>query len=67
MLLYTHINLSASLKRKGFLLFECGGHSNNKSNEDGGLHASKIKNCGVDLNKKGVIHHDSIRECKENI
>ncbi|BCD25869.1 hypothetical protein BC30090_4766 [Bacillus cereus] len=49
------------------MLFECGGHSNNKSNENGRLHASKIKNCGVDLNKKGVIHHDSIRECKENI
>ncbi len=53
MLLYTHINLSASLKRKGFLLFECGGHSNNKSNDNGGLHALKIKNCGVDQNKKG--------------
>ena len=42
MLLYTHINLSASLKRKGFVV-ECGGHSNNKSNENGRLHASKIK------------------------
>ena len=53
MLLYTHINLSASLKQKGFLLFECGGHSNNKSNDNSGLHALKIKNCGVDPNKKG--------------
>ena len=37
-------------KAERFLLFECGGHSNNKSNENGGLHASKIKNCGVDQN-----------------
>ncbi len=36
------------------MLFECGGHSNNKSSDNGGLHASKIKNCGVCPNKKGV-------------
>ncbi len=53
MLLYTHINLSASLRQKGFLLFECGGHSNNKSSDNGGLHALNIKNCGVDPTKKG--------------
>lgn len=43
MLLYTHINLSASLKQKGFLLFECGGHSNNKGSDNVGLHALNIK------------------------
>ncbi|OFD71075.1 methionine ABC transporter ATP-binding protein [Bacillus mycoides] len=36
------------------MLFECGGHSNNKSNDNGGLHASKIKKCGVYPNKIGV-------------
>lgn len=32
------------------MLFECGGHSNNKSNENGGLPYQKIKNCGVNQN-----------------
>ena len=39
-------------KAERFLLFECGGHSNNKSNDNSGLHALKNKNCGVDPNKK---------------
>ena len=30
-------------KAERFLLFECGGHSNNKSSDNGGLHALNIK------------------------
>ena len=53
-------------KAERFLLFECGGHSNNKSNENGGLHASKIKIAEYVQTKRGE-HHDFIRKRKENI
>ena len=53
-------------KAERFLLFECGGHSNNKSNDNSGLHALKIKIAESIQTKRGE-HHDSIRERKENI
>ncbi len=65
--IYAHKPFCFSKAERFFLLFECGGHSNNKSSNNGGLHALNIKNCGVDQNKKRGEHHDSIRECKENI
>jgi D-methionine transport system ATP-binding protein len=65
--IYAYKPFCFSRSGKVFLLFECGGHSNNKVSSSDRLHALKIKKCGVDLNKIGVIHHDFIRECKENI
>ncbi|PDY22341.1 hypothetical protein CN923_10470 [Bacillus cereus] len=52
---------------KVFLLFECGGHSNNKRSYTDGLHASKIKKLRSLSKQKRGEHHDLIRKCKENI
>ncbi len=72
--IYAYKPFCFSKSGKVFLLFECGGYSNNKMSNSDRLHALKIKNCGVNLKeplalfiKKRGEHHDLIRKCKENI